>query len=245
MTQLRESRDKLGLARETRNHCHGDLLTLCACRLQDPTLMSAIAGWAVAVDCDPRGRHARWPQPRLAMSARCRTSHNCILQSQSGKHRLGGHCQSLQNCQRQRTRCCCSPNSRSHSYHQAVSRHWLLPTPSWEPMQLGSDEGPTVWGHLTWGSAWSTSDCSNFPQALDTAGTLCTPKLCPQYFPLLSLTAQICPNKHYFCPLLSRWGTNMREWLTSRSSVKTKPEHQGLCGQRRRKFTPTAVGAVD
>ena len=72
------------------------------------------------------------------------------------------------------------------SSHQVMNRHRLLPTPSWEPVQLGSSWGPTTWGHFLWESARPTSDCSNIGQASTTASTPCTSQLWLLYSSLSS-----------------------------------------------------------
>ena len=63
---------------------------------------------------------------------------------------------------------------QGHRCHQAVSRHGLLPTSSWEPEQLGFDKGPTTQANSPWGGAELSSDCSYFLQVSDMAGTLHT-----------------------------------------------------------------------
>ena len=61
------------------------------------------------------------------------------------------HYQTQGKCLKQQTNqhwCC--PDPRGGDHHQVVSRHGLLPAPCGEAKQLGSSQGPTVWGQLLW-----------------------------------------------------------------------------------------------
>ena len=88
-----------------------------------------------------------------------------------------------------------SPNPRGSSCRQAVSRHRLLPTPSWKLMQTVSSWRRRTRGQFLWESVQSASNSSNIQQVFTAAGTPCTSQLMDiDYLSLCSLIEEVNPN---------------------------------------------------
>ena len=89
---------------------------------------------------------------------------------------------------------CLSP--RGGSYHQAVSRHRLLPTLCWELKQLGSLKGLMIWRQLLWENTWPARDCNNILKVSISADT-------PQYIPTVAVIFSLLCSLSNKCALLS------------------------------------------
>ena len=223
--QLRESTEKPGPAREARDHCYENALTLSTLRMQDPAFLSAVVG-------------TRWLRPvtpkveKLVQMPKAKLDAIAVWDTREGTWPLDC-CQGWCGYQRWRTGAYYGLNARSHSYHQAVSRHKSLPTPSREPEQLDSAEGPTTQGQLPWGSTQPASDCSKFSKDSAPADTPQIHQLCLPYLSLsLAQLSKWASISCYFHPLLSGQRTDRRGRPTSRGRVKTKADQQWGCVSR-------------
>lgn len=77
----------------------------------------------------------------------------------------------------------CSLSPRGCSYHQAVSRHRLLPATCQELKQMNSLQGSIKWGFFFWEIPQPSSDCNNIQVTINT-GTLSTSHMWLPYPPL-------------------------------------------------------------
>ena len=119
MTHLRKSREETGCPREARYLYRQDTLTLRVRRQ-----------WL----CAPAAAKAGKISSSTSSSIRI----DCSLQTQRGKCKPLATAKSGKVPEAAETKCsCCGPDLSGGRSHQPVSRHRLLPTPCWDPKQLG------------------------------------------------------------------------------------------------------------
>ena len=134
-TQLKESREKSGHPRVTRDHSCSHTLTLHIQRL-----------WLCALAVVAKtSRTSRYASSRI----RCHYS----LRSQKGKHKPLATDKARERAWGSGQKWgCCDLWSWSQRWQlpPAVSRHRLLLTHCWEPKQFDFSRGPTNWGQFLW-----------------------------------------------------------------------------------------------
>ena len=138
------------------------------------------------------------------------------------------------------------PTSEVTAATKAMNRHrLLLPPLSWEPKQLGSDEGHITRGdspgrvEFPWEWGRRTSDCSNFPQ-VSLQQALPKHPNCGFHTSLPSPTEKVSPNKPLLLlPLV--WAGNWHQrvgykqrWVQNQSGAAAAKKRKGMrsCSRR-------------